>query len=275
MSSVNNALGSGDSSARSKGSGMMTSFKSGLQSGVSGATSVGRSAAQQVQSGLGSNYWGGYSAGSNLMWGFNNGMWSVAGTVYSTAQSIANNCVRTINSALRINSPSRVTRETGGYFSLGLALGIEDKAKSAYSEVSDLSSGIIDALDVAGEAASLGRAIGDGFGSGLSGSLNSGSLLAMAEYSKAVNAEASSIRWSAAPSTRISHGGSFESADDTEMARTIASAVAQGVVSVQMANGTAGTSDTTIVLRVGNEELARAVAKGNDSLARRGVVKLS
>ena len=271
---VQNGLGSNYNGANSAGRNEMGGFTDGLRSASSNVYSIGREAAVQAQNGVGSNYWGAYDAGKNFTYGFADGIESVAYVAYNRAQNIADNCVRTINSALNEHSPSRVTRQTGQYFSLGLALGIEDQAKSAYSEVSDLSSGIIGALDVADEAASLGKAIGEGFGSGLSGSFDSGSLLAMAEYSKAVNAEASSIRWSAAPSARIPHGGSFESADDTEMARTIASAVAQGVVSVQMANSTAGTSDTTIVLRVGNEELARAVAKGNDSLARRGVVKL-
>ena len=270
---VQSGLGSNYNGAYSAGSNEMWGFKNGLAS-VS-VYDTGRNAAVSAQNGLGSNYWGAYSAGRNFAYGFSDGIWSASGAAYSAARSIANTCAAIIRSALSIHSPSRVTRELGEYFSKGLAIGIEDEAKSAYSEVSDLSSGIIDALDVAGEAASLGRAIGGGFCSNLNAFLDDGSLSSAVSASKAISAQAAAATWRVPTPSRTSHEVSYGSSDDNEMMQTIASAVAQGVVSVQMANNTAGTPETTIVLRVGNEELARAVAKGNDSLARRGVVKLS
>ena len=270
---VQSGMGSNYNGAYSAGSNEMWGFRNGLAS-VS-TYDTGRSAALNAQNGVGSNYWGAFDAGKNFMYGFNDGMVDVQYTCYRTARAIANNCVDIINSALSIHSPSRVTRKTGEYFSLGLALGIADQAKAAYSEVSDVADGVVDALDVTKEVAGLGRSIGEGFGDGMSSALDTGYLSSIAAASGAISAEASRASWGVAAPRRTSHEVSYASSDDNEMMQTIASAVAQGVVSVQMANNTAGTPDTTIVLRVGNEELARAVAKGNDSLARRGVVRLS
>ncbi len=270
---VQSGMGSNYNGAYSAGSNEMWGFRNGLSS--VGTYDVGRNAALSAQNGVGSNYWGAFDAGKNFMYGFNNGMVDVQYTCYRNARAIADNCVDIINSALSIHSPSRVTRKTGEYFSMGLALGIADQAKAAYSEVSDVADGVIDALDVTKEVASLGESIGEGFGDGMSSALDTGYLSSVAAASGAISAEASRASWGVQAPRRTSHEVSYSASDDNEMMQTIASAVAQGVVSVQMANNTAGTPDTTIVLRVGNEELARAVAKGNDSLARRGVVRLS
>lgn len=270
---VQSGMGSNYNGAYSAGSNEMWGFRNGLAS-VS-TYDTGRNAALSAQNGVGSNYWGAFDAGKNFMYGFNNGMVDAQHTCYKTARAIANNCVSIINSALSIHSPSRVTHKTGEYFSLGLANGIADQAKAAYSEVSDVADGVVDALDVTKEVESLGKSIGEGFGDGMSSALDTGYLSSIAAASGAISAEASRATWGVTAPRRTSHEVSYGASDDNEMMQTIASAVAQGVVSVQMANNTAGTPDTTIVLRVGNEELARAVAKGNDSLARRGVVKLS
>lgn len=272
---VQSGLGSNYWGANSAGRNEMGGFTDGLRSASSSVYSIGREAAVQAQNGVGSNYWGAYDAGKNFTYGFADGIESVAYVAYNRAQNIADECVRTINSALNEHSPSRVTRQTGRYFSLGLALGIEDEAESAYSEVSDMATGIVDALDVTKEVAKLGSSIGEGFGSAITSNVDFSALTDTASLSRAVSTQANA--WSAAPSRSraVSHGVSPAETDNASMAQTIASAVAQGMVSVQMANSTAGTPDTTIVLRVGNEDLARAVAKGNDSLARRGVVKLS
>lgn len=273
---VQNGLGSNYWGANSAGRNEMGGFTDGLSSVSGNAYNTGRSAAVQAQNGLGSNYWGAYSAGSNLMWGFNNGMCSVQDNCYRNARIIAQNCVNIINSALDIHSPSRVMKKTGQYFSMGLAIGINDAATSAYSEVSDMASGIVDALDVTKEATKLGSSIGEGFGSSIASNVDLSALTDTASLSRAVSTQANT--WSAT-STRgrtVSHDASYIETDNAAMAQVIASAVAQGMVSVQMAGGgSTGSADTTIVLRVGNEDLARAVAKGNDSLARRGVVKLS
>lgn len=69
------------------------------------------------------------SLGYNAMIGFNNGLSSASNTIYSTANTIANNVANTIQKALDIHSPSRVMRTIGGFVGQGLALGMEDSEK--------------------------------------------------------------------------------------------------------------------------------------------------
>jgi hypothetical protein len=68
--------------------------------------------------------------------GFRNGLASTAGSIISTAQSIASNVTKTINSALDINSPSRVMRKAGGYTGEGFNIGLTDWI-STISKTSD------------------------------------------------------------------------------------------------------------------------------------------
>ena len=60
------------------------------------------------------------------MSGLNRGMASMRGTLIATAQSIANAISSTINKALEIRSPSRVTTRSGRFTGQGLANGITD-----------------------------------------------------------------------------------------------------------------------------------------------------
>lgn len=273
--SVQSGLGSNYNGAYSAGSNEMHGFINGLAAAMGNqAWWKGRDAAVSAQSGLGSNYWGAYDAGKNLMYGFNNGMCDVQYTVYSTARAIASNAASIMRSALRIHSPSRVTAEIGRFFTLGAAVGMDDEAETVYSSVRDLSSGMVEALDVADEAAMVGESIGKGFSDALDGSISQKALSPAVEYGKAVASQARDFSYTNAPS-RPPHEVSWETTDDAYMTSKLASAFAQGLVSVQMAqSGSTAGKDTTIVLRVGNEDLARAVVKGQDSLARRGVVKL-
>lgn len=65
-----------------------------------------------------------YDAGANLMQGLNNGMLSKQSTLLTTARSMATAISKTIASAMKINSPSKVTIKQGQYVGEGYALGI-------------------------------------------------------------------------------------------------------------------------------------------------------
>ena len=69
------------------------------------------------------------SLGYNAMIGFNNGLMSAGNSAIATANSIANNIARTIQSALDIHSPSRVMMKLGGFVGEGLAIGMADSEK--------------------------------------------------------------------------------------------------------------------------------------------------
>lgn len=82
--------------------------------------------------------------GRNVMAGLNQGLLSGRGRVLATARGIANSIINTMQSALRIHSPSRAARdEVGKEVPAGVALGIEDNAKTVYRALEQMSSNII------------------------------------------------------------------------------------------------------------------------------------
>jgi hypothetical protein len=255
-------LGSNHWGANSAGRNEMGGFTDGLREASGGAYSAGSSAAQQAQSGAGSNYWGAYSAGSNFAWGFNNGMTSVQSTIYSNARTIASNAAQAMNSYLRIHSPSRLMMETGKYFDLGVAEGIKGYASDVTNVARAMAENAFDVVDAATKA---GSAAGGAFGDGVSSSMDAVELSARVSAGYALDA-----RPSASPVAGQPHDATGGSGDDGSVARAIASAVTLGIVNAQGPSASGG-GDATIVLRVGNEELAREVAKGRASLLRRGV----
>ena len=257
--------GTGYSMANSAGRNMMGGFIDGLAQGMGNqAWWKGRDAAVSAQSGLGSNHWGAYDAGKNMGWGFNDGLVSTQWTIYRNAEAIAQNAANRMRSALRIHSPSRVTREIGMYFDLGMAGGIASYAASVSREVDGLAS---DALDVSDAARAAGEAAGGSFGDGLSGALS----VAQDAY-----AAASSGSWRLDYSARAPHAQASTGSDDTDMAQAVAYGVSRALAAAQTSvGGTQRGGDTTIVLRIGDEDVARAAIRGNDSLARRGVIEFS
>ena len=82
--------------------------------------------------------------GRNAMSGLNDGLISGRSEVLATARGIANSVKRTMQDALKIQSPSKVMRdEVGKWIPEGIAEGIEDNVSSVYRALNDLSSGIM------------------------------------------------------------------------------------------------------------------------------------
>lgn len=92
----------------------METVKGTIESGLLAAISAIISTAQNF-----------YSAGQSLMIGLNNGIMSKKGQLIATAQGIADSIRRTIESALDINSPSKVGVEIGQYFDMGINQGMQ------------------------------------------------------------------------------------------------------------------------------------------------------
>ena len=311
---VVNALRSGQGNASSSGYNVMNSFRNGLSSASGGAVSVanstssraasafrsGGSAASAAGRSLGNGFVNGlkgvnaYGAGTTVAhggenglrsyrgwyenagrycgYGFSNGLVDSQWTVYNTARAIAQNAANIMRSALRIHSPSRVTMEIGGYFGEGFANGIADSAKNVNDAVKDMTA---ESLDATTEAAKFGKQVGKAYGAAIGDGVDVSKVAGMLQYSENMARSTSAAMFDGASNRYTSHesfGGSLET---DAAAEAISRAVIQSVMTV----GTPGSQqanvgDTTIVLRVGNEDLARAVVKGNESLARRGVVSL-
>ena len=80
------------------------------------------------------------SSGVDMMKGLVNGMESMKSKVIATAEAIAKAASQTIDNALDINSPSRVTQWSGEMAGLGMVRGLEnmhDRVSSASYSLSD------------------------------------------------------------------------------------------------------------------------------------------
>ncbi|WP_373752364.1 tape measure protein [Jeotgalibaca porci] len=85
-----------------------------------------------------------YSIGLNSMLGLQSGLNSGRGSVMATARGIANDITATMQSALRINSPSKeMDEEVGRWVPEGVAQGIRNNAKSVYRELGHLATGMV------------------------------------------------------------------------------------------------------------------------------------
>lgn len=266
-SGLHSASGSATSAGRSLGN----AFSNGLRG--CNAYSAGANVARSGANGMGGQYNSGYNAGWNLGAGFNNGMWGTAQIIYDTAYTIASTAARIMRSALRIKSPSRVTMEIGGYFGEGFAIGISDSAKTVSDAVTDMTA---QSLDATKEAAKFGENVGKAYGNAIGDGFDGSKVASMLQDSENLARSTSASSFDGSSSRYTSHEG-FPTSFETETAVSamtkamVQSAMTTGQLGGQQANGG---GDTTIVLRVGNEDLARAVVKGNESLARRGVVSL-
>lgn len=266
-----NAFRNGSGTASNSGRALGNSFKNGLR-GVN-ASSAAHSVAASGESGL-RDYRGWYeNAGRYVGYGFDDGLWSTRWTIYNTAEVIATNAANRMRRALRIHSPSRVTMEIGGYFGEGFAIGISDSAKTVSDAVADMTA---QSLDATKEAAKFGENVGKAYGNAIGDGFDGSKVASMLQDSENLARSTSASTFDGSSSRYTSHEG-FPTSFETETAVSamtkamVQSAMTTGQLGGQQANGG---GDTTIVLRVGNEDLARAVVKGNESLARRGVVSL-
>ena len=270
--SVANGLRGGTSAARSAGASIGSAFKSGL-SGTN-ASATGKSVANSAVSGMGGKYNAAHGAGRNVGIGFNNGLAGTAGTIYRTAASIASNVISMLRRAFRIHSPSKATAEIGMYVSLGLADGIMDYA----SKVSDSARSVATkALDTTAEAIKIGSKVGSAYGAAVQSNIDIEGVKSALSGTEMIAANAdfsgASAYRMAAPKT-ASHAWTGDRADTERVADVITRAVIQSLVTTNGVGTAQQQGDTVIVLKAGEEELARATMRGQASLARRGVLDL-
>lgn len=270
--SVANGLRGGTSAARSAGVSIGSAFKSGLSS--TNASATGSSVANSAVSGMGGKYNAARGAGRNVGIGFNNGLASTAGTIYATAATIARNVMSMLRRAFRIHSPSKATAEIGMYVSLGLADGMMDYA----SRVSDSARSVAtEALDTTAEAIKIGSKVGSAYGAAVQSNIDIEGVKSALSGTEVIAANAdfsgASAYRMAAPKT-ASHAWTGDRADTERVADVITRAVIQSLVTTNGVGTAQQQGDTVIVLKAGEEELARATMRGQASLARRGVLDL-
>lgn len=118
---------------RNHGENLAKGAQEGVESGKSGVVTAVKAIATESASafdGLDAEM---HASGANAMQGFADGIYAGSSAALSAAQSVASQVAATINSALDIHSPSRVTRESGENTSDGLALGMMDRIRNVVS----------------------------------------------------------------------------------------------------------------------------------------------
>ena len=148
MQTVNQTITSGMANVASAvrmGTVMMnTAFRSGMnQAIVTAQNTVNR--VVSVFSNLSSRL---HSAGVMAGAGFRNGLASQQSSIISTAQSIANSVSNTIQSALRIASPSKVTTYLGEMVGAGLIAGMDGMVSGVESSANRLSLATLPTTDL-------------------------------------------------------------------------------------------------------------------------------
>lgn len=114
-------------------------ISSGMNRGVS-ATNSGRSRMNSAISGLSANF---YNSGYYASLGLANGIYAGSGSAMAAARSVANRVAATMKSALKINSPSHVTRdEIGRFIPEGVAVGIDRYAHKVDESMEDMAKSV-------------------------------------------------------------------------------------------------------------------------------------
>lgn len=126
------------STMKSAGSRAGAGFASGIQGGMSKATSVSRQAVSRVNQTLRSGASGARSAGAYVSQGFAAGMMSCLGSIEAAASRMVAAANRAIEAKAKIASPSKVTKELGGYYGAGWVNGIKDRYREARRAAADL-----------------------------------------------------------------------------------------------------------------------------------------
>lgn len=114
-------------------------FENGLDTGFDGAFTWFEGLRAKINNSIGSLH----SVGWNAIIGMNNGMVEAATQhLYKNAQAIAENIVNKFRTFLKINSPSRVMAEIGGFTVEGMIAGIQSKIPRMESTIQDISNEI-------------------------------------------------------------------------------------------------------------------------------------
>lgn len=156
MKAMNAAVQSSMRSMQQSSTSGMRAMAKAIESGINSAkdsVSKGCSKMVSVADSLRDSFHvSGYYASIGLAQGINAG----ASHAIEAAERLANTVHKTINNALQIKSPSRVTRESGIYAGEGLALGLLDKIRRVRNAALEIAEAAVPTGDIARKAAQAG-----------------------------------------------------------------------------------------------------------------------
>lgn len=108
----------------------MSAINSAIASGMSSAVAIASSRASSIVAVFRGLQGAMHSAGVYAMSGLAGGINAGAGSAIAAANSVANQVASTINKALKIHSPSRVTEESGEYTTEGIEVGMLNRLRN-------------------------------------------------------------------------------------------------------------------------------------------------
>lgn len=142
MSGLKSAFTGAVSGISSAAAYILTAIINALKAMPTKLLSLAKSAISKVVSAFKNTSWS--SVGSNIVKGIVSGLSAGLSSIVSKAKELAKSALNAAKSALGIHSPSRVFRdEVGEMISIGMAEGIEDKAKIAVDSVKNMSNSLI------------------------------------------------------------------------------------------------------------------------------------
>lgn len=148
--SIQSAFKSRTSYFLSAGKELASALNNGLSSKKSTIAKTVQSIANSTSSSIRLKYSSFYSAGGYLAEGFAAGISASSFKAEATASAMAQAALDAAKEVLRMNSPSKATREIGEYFGQGFINGISSYADKAYSSSSDMANsaraGLSDAI---------------------------------------------------------------------------------------------------------------------------------
>ncbi|PGL47742.1 phage tail protein [Bacillus thuringiensis] len=104
-------------------------------------------------------------AGKDIMNGLINGIKSKLNNAKEVMGDVASSIKKTINNFFDIHSPSRVMKETGGFITQGLGIGIGDKARFAINKAKSLAEAVMDGFQAITEDIQMGDFVSGGIDS--------------------------------------------------------------------------------------------------------------
>lgn len=130
MTKIQSTVKSGFNSVKAATNSAMSGVANSVSSGLSRAVSIASSRATALASVFRSLRGTMYSSGVYAMSGLASGIYAGAGSAMAAARSVANSVASTINKALKIHSPSRVTEESGEFTTEGVEVGMLNRLRN-------------------------------------------------------------------------------------------------------------------------------------------------
>lgn len=177
-SAAANGINSKSGEAKNAGNSVGSSAASGIQSKNSDTRNAGSSLGSSAASGVRSKHGEMHSAGGFIGSGLVAGIQGMTGNVLGAAATLASKAAGMIRRALKIHSPSRVTKELGMYFGLGFVNGINGmeektgKAAQSLAEASMFSVPSVDTHDFTNSIAAMNSNMSSSVTGGLTHELN-------------------------------------------------------------------------------------------------------